>query len=110
MAMSVRERWSVRELRRPIHASLFERYTSVKSEPEKCLPSATESRVLTPFKDHYILEFLGLEDEHTDKELRKAILANMRDFFLEIVTFLLCCIGRTTPYVAREPLARSRAM
>jgi hypothetical protein len=35
------------------------------------------------FKDHYILEFLGLEDEHTERQLRKAILANLRDFFLE---------------------------
>jgi len=87
-----------------------ERYTSVKSEPDNYLPTASEYGDLMPFKDHYVLEFLGLEDEHTDKELRKAILANMRDFFLEIVTFLLCCIGRTTPYVAREPLARSRAM
>jgi len=83
MTMSVRERWSVRELRRQIDAALFERYTSVKRNPEKCLPTDAESGDLLPFKDHYILEFLGLEDEHSEKELRKAILANMRDFFLE---------------------------
>ncbi|HQX49857.1 MAG TPA: PDDEXK nuclease domain-containing protein [Planctomycetaceae bacterium] len=83
MTMSARERWSVRELRRQIDAALFERYTSVKHNPEKCLPTDAESGDLMPFKDHYILEFLGLEDEHSEKELRKAILANMRDFFLE---------------------------
>lgn len=83
MSMSARERWSVRELRRQIDAALFERYVSVKRDPEKCLPTDAEHGDLLPFKDHYILEFLGLEDEHTEKELRKAILGNLRDFFLE---------------------------
>ena len=83
MTMSVRERWSVRELRRQIDAALFERYVSVKRDPEKCLPTDAEHGDLLPFKDHYVLEFLGLEDEHTEKELRKAILGNLRDFFLE---------------------------
>ena len=83
MTMSVRERWSVRELRRQIDAALFERYTSVKRDPEKCLPTDAESGDLMPFKDHYILEFLGLDDEHSEKQLRKAILDNLRDFFLE---------------------------
>lgn len=83
MAMSARERWSVRELRRQINADLFTRYISVKSHPEKCLPDEAESGDLLPFKDHYLLEFLGLEDEHSELQLRKSILANLRDFFLE---------------------------
>ena len=83
MRMSAAERWSVRELRRQIDAALFERYVSVKRDPEKCLPDDAESGDLLPFKDHYVLEFLGLEDEHTEKQLRKAILSNLRDFFLE---------------------------
>ena len=83
LSMSVRERWSVRELRRQIDAALFERYVSVKRDPEKCLPSEAEQGDLLPFKDHYVLEFLGLTEEHSEKELRKAILANLRDFFLE---------------------------
>ena len=83
MSMSVRERWSVRELRRQIESDLFTRYVSVKSHPEKCLPEHPEAGDLLPFKDHYVLEFLGIEDEHTEKQLRKAILSNLRDFFLE---------------------------
>ena len=83
MQMSVRERWSVRELRRQIDADLFTRYVSVKSDPEKCLPDDAESGDLLPFKDHYVLEFLRLENKHSEKELRKAILANLRNFFLE---------------------------
>ncbi len=50
MQMSVRERWSVRELRRQIDAALFERYVSVKRDPEKCLPADAEHGDLLPFK------------------------------------------------------------
>jgi len=96
MKMSIRERWSVRELRRQIDAALFLRYMSVRDEPEKCLPDAaeTEAGPLLPFRDHYVLEFLGLEDEHSEKELRHSILANLRDFFLEF--------GRDLAFVGEE--------
>jgi predicted nuclease of restriction endonuclease-like (RecB) superfamily len=94
MAMSVRERWSVRELRRQIGSGLFLRYMSVKRDPEKCLPTDAEVGDLLPFKDHYVLEFLGLSEEHSERELRKAILANLRDFFLEF--------GRDLTFVGEE--------
>jgi predicted nuclease of restriction endonuclease-like (RecB) superfamily len=83
MAMAVRERWSVRELRRQIDAALFLRYMSVKRDPEKSLPAEAEAGDLLPFQDHYVLEFLGLSEEYSELELRKAILDNLRDFFLE---------------------------
>jgi predicted nuclease of restriction endonuclease-like (RecB) superfamily len=81
--MAVRERWSVRELRRQLDSCLFTRYVSVREEPEKCLPDDAESGALLPFKDSYVLEFLGLEEEYSERELRHSILANLRDFFLE---------------------------
>jgi len=46
----------------------------VKSHPEKCLPDDPETGDLLPFHDHYVLEFLGLDDEHSELQLRKAIL------------------------------------
>ena len=94
MQMSVRERWSVRELRRQIESGLYLRYMSVQSDPEKCLPTDAERGDLLPFKDHYVLEFLGLSDEHSEQELRKAILANLRDFFLEF--------GRDLAFIGEE--------
>jgi predicted nuclease of restriction endonuclease-like (RecB) superfamily len=94
VAMSARERWSVRELRRQIDSGLYLRYMSVRRDPEKCLPADAEQGDQLPFKDHYVLEFLGLSDEHTERELRKAILANLRDFFLEF--------GRDLTFVGAE--------
>ena len=83
LQMAVRERWSVRELERQIDASLFLRYMSVTRDPEKCLPEQPERGPLLPFKDHYVLDFLGLEDQHSERQLRKALLTNVRDLFLE---------------------------
>ncbi len=94
LKMSVRERWSVRELRRQIDSDLFTRYVSVREHPEKCLPTEAESGELLPFKDHYILEFLGLEEEHSEQQLRHAILGNLRNFFLEF--------GRDLAFVGEE--------
>jgi predicted nuclease of restriction endonuclease-like (RecB) superfamily len=94
MKMSAAERWSVRELRRQIDSVLFTRYTTVKDNPERCLPFNPESGDLLPFRDHYVLDFLGLEGEHTEKELRHAILSNLRDFFLEF--------GRDLTFVGEE--------
>jgi predicted nuclease of restriction endonuclease-like (RecB) superfamily len=94
MKMAVHQRWSVRELRRQIDSDLFTRYVSVQENPEKCLPVEAESGDLLPFMDHYVLEFLGLEGEHSERQLRHAILANLRDFFLEF--------GRDLTFVGEE--------
>ena len=81
--MAARERWSVRELARQIESGLFLRYVSVARAPEKCIPEDAEQGPLLPFKDHYVLDFLGLEDQHSERQLRQALLANVRDLFLE---------------------------
>jgi len=106
LAMSARERWSVRELRRQIDSGLYLRYMSVRRDPEKCLSDDAEQGDLLPFKDHYVLEFLGLSDEHTEQQLRQAILANLRDFFLEFgrdLTFVgeqfAITVGNDTFYI-----------
>jgi predicted nuclease of restriction endonuclease-like (RecB) superfamily len=94
MKLAASERWSVRELRRQIDSILFTRYTTARNDPGKCLPAAPEAGDLLPFRDHYILEFLGLSEQHSEKELRRAILANLRDFFLEF--------GRDLAFVGEE--------
>jgi len=81
LKLSIKERWSFRELRKQFDTDLFTRYMSTKT-PSKTLP-AKSIDTLAPFKDHYVLDFLGLSATHSEMELRGAILANLRDFFLE---------------------------
>ena len=83
--MSIKERWSNRELRRQLDSSLFERYM-VADKPEKVtalIPKHETKDLIRHFKDDYVLEFLNLRKEYSEQELENAILNNLRDFFLE---------------------------
>lgn len=80
---SIEERWSFRELERQIDTSLFER-TRYAKKPLVRSGRTSASDALKHFKAEYVLDFLGMEDPYEEKELRKAILGKLRDFFLEI--------------------------
>ena len=83
--MCVKERWSYRELRRQIDSSLFGRYM-LADKPEKVtalIPKHDSKDLTKHIKDMYVLDFLNLKKEYSEQELEKAILNNLRDFFLE---------------------------
>lgn len=85
LKMCVKEQWSNRELGRQIESSLYERYMLV-DKPEKVtalIPKHESKDMIKHFKDEYVLEFLNLKKEYSEKELEKAILENLKDFFLE---------------------------
>lgn len=84
------ERWSVRTLRGKIGGMLFER-TALSRKPEelakKELAKLRADDVLTPdlvFRDPYLLNFLGLHDSYSEKDLEAAILREMEQFILEL--------------------------
>ena len=84
------ERWSVRTLRKKIDGMLYERTAiSKKSEKliEKDLAVLREEDRLTPdlvFRDPYFLDFLGLKDTFSAKDLESSILREMESFILEL--------------------------
>ena len=84
------ERWSVRTLRKKIDGMLYER-TAISKKPEKLiekdLAALREKDRLTPdlvFRDPYFLDFLGLKDTFSEKDLETAILREMENFMLEL--------------------------
>ena len=84
------ERWSVRTLRKKIDGMLYER-TAISKKPEKLiekdLAALREEDKLTPdlvFRDPYFLDFLGLKDTYSEKDLEAAILREMESFILEL--------------------------
>ena len=80
MLLSSKNNYSKRELERQIDSSLYER-TMISDEKNKLFLS--RSTGLTALRDSYVLEFLDVPERHKEKELRKAILANLRNFILE---------------------------
>ena len=82
LKLSSHEKLSVRELERQIDAAQFER----SQINPKLSPVA---RVLHPaldaaFKDTYVLEFLGLPEPHSENDLKRALVQNMKAFVLEL--------------------------
>jgi len=84
------ERWSVRTLRKKIDGMLYER-TAISKKPEKLiekdLAALRDEDRLSPdlvFRDPYFLDFLGLKDTYSEKDLETAILREMESFILEI--------------------------
>lgn len=84
------ERWSVRTLRTKVGDILYER-TAISRKPAKLikqdLVAMREEDRLTPdlvFRDPYFLDFLGLKDTYSEKDLETAILREMEAFILEL--------------------------
>ncbi len=77
----IQEGYSVRELDRQINSGIFERAILGNSKPPFVKELAPN--LSSPFKDHYVFEFLNLPEPHTEKDLQKAILQNLKKFLLE---------------------------
>ena len=87
-----RSGWSVREMKRQISTSLFERLllSDGKANKEKVYELATKGQELTTpediVKDHYVFEFLGIPENKPvlESELEKALVRQIEDFILEL--------------------------
>ncbi len=84
------ERWSVRTLRQKIDGMLYER-TALSKKPDKLIRQELDALraedKLTPdlvFQDPYVLDFLGLKDTYSEKDLENAILREIERFLLEL--------------------------
>ena len=82
LRMSVKEKWSYRELERQINSSYFERVMigNTKLSP---LARVLPQDITDSFKDTYVLELLHLPEKHSEKDLKKAITQNISKFVLE---------------------------
>lgn len=118
LRLAIKEKFSVRELKRQIESGFYERYmlssqivsplltqlyntTKTPKTKEKLSPLVRESAkkkmttlqpqipvaatdITAVFKDKYVLDFLDLPANHSEKDLQKAIVAHLKDFILEL--------------------------
>jgi predicted nuclease of restriction endonuclease-like (RecB) superfamily len=77
------ENYSKRELDRQISASFFERTMIGNS---KLSPAVRESNnnLSNTFKDSYVFEFLNLPDPHSESDLQRGLVRQMKNFILEL--------------------------
>lgn len=84
------ERWSTRMLAHKIQSMLYER-TALSRKPEELiraeLSQLRDGGAVSPdlvFKDPYFLDFLGLADTFSEKDLESALLREVQRFILEL--------------------------
>ncbi len=80
--LAIKERYSVRELERQIDSGYYERAMISK---KKVSPLVTQIQrdAVDVFKDTYVLDFLNLPETHSEIDLQRSIVANLRNFILE---------------------------
>jgi predicted nuclease of restriction endonuclease-like (RecB) superfamily len=98
--MSRIERWSTRVLQEKIEGMLYES-TAISRKPgaqvRKQLEAVRDQDRVSPdliFRDPYLLDFLGLKDSYSEKDLEAAILRDLEHFLLEL--------GSDFSFIARQ--------
>ncbi len=84
--------WSIRELKRQIDSSLYERLllSSGKNNKEKVLELSKKGQILAKpediIKNPYVFEFLGLTEQKPifERDLEKSLIKQIEDFLLEL--------------------------
>ncbi len=77
---SIKEKWSMRDLRRQLSSGYFERIMLSNKLDHESKPPIPPGL----FRDPYIFEFLDIPDTHSEKDLEKALVLNLQKFILEI--------------------------
>ena len=84
------EKWSSRQLQDRIQSMLYER-TAISKKPEQTIKNDLEllktEQKLSPelvFRDPYFLDFLGLADTYSERDLETSILAELQHFIIEM--------------------------
>jgi predicted nuclease of restriction endonuclease-like (RecB) superfamily len=80
MTLCAKEHYSKRELERQIDSAYYERYMLSSKKP---MPGFIPQDVRGSILDTYVLEFLDLPEQYSEKSLRKAIIGNLKQFILE---------------------------
>lgn len=83
LRLTIQEHYSSRELDRQINSGIFER-TMLGNTKLSAVVREVHPEITNSFKDNYIFEFLGLPEHHSESELQKGLIGQMKNFILEL--------------------------
>lgn len=79
--LTIRDHLSKRELERQLNTAVYERSILAGKIVSTLSPQLNYENI---FKDTYVFEFLNLPKDYSEKDLRKALVNNLKDFILEL--------------------------
>jgi predicted nuclease of restriction endonuclease-like (RecB) superfamily len=95
LRMACSQKWSSRELERQLAGALFERValspTRLSAPLRELHPDAA-----TVFKDSYLIEFLDLPSEHSEDDLQRGLVEQLKKFLIELGRDF-CYVGSQYP-------------
>src|SRR3990170_5189831 len=74
--------WTKDVLINQLEAAAFERFMANQTNFDKALPEKYRHQAKLAVKDEYSFDFLELGEEHSEKELERALLENVRKFLI----------------------------
>jgi predicted nuclease of restriction endonuclease-like (RecB) superfamily len=83
LRLCAKENYSVKELERQIDSGIFER-VMIGNQQLSPLLREMYPNVFNSFKDSYVFEFLNLPDPHSESDLQKGLIQQMKKFILEL--------------------------
>ena len=81
--LSVKEKYTSRELERQINSSLFERML-ISNTAFSTLAPVLPANFENVFKETYVLDFLNLPEPYTENDLQKELVKQMKHFITEL--------------------------
>lgn len=84
LRMAVQEKWKSRELERQYRLGAFERAVLSPPKVSAALTQIQGDATAAVFKDAYSVEFLNLPADHTEADLHRGLLHQLRTFLIEL--------------------------
>lgn len=76
--------WTKNVLIHQIENKTFEKYLLNQTNFEETLPEKIKNQAILAVKDEYIFDFLGIEEEYSERDLEQKLIQNIRAFLLEL--------------------------
>jgi predicted nuclease of restriction endonuclease-like (RecB) superfamily len=96
LALAARERWSKRELERQLRLGAFEQAVLAPAKLSAALREMQAEAPSEVFKDAYAVEFLNLPGGHSEADLHRGLLEQLRRFLVELGRDF-CFVGSEFP-------------
>lgn len=83
LRLCIQEKYSSREMDRQINSGVFER-VMIGNQKLPSVAKEIHRNITNTFKDTYVFEFLNLPEQHSESDLQKGLIQQMKGFILEL--------------------------
>ncbi len=76
--------WTTKVLQHQLDNHSYRQYLLGQTNFDAAVPDNIKAQALLAVKDHYTFDFLGLAEQHSERELEQSLVANLRGFLAEM--------------------------